>query len=121
MSLEFYFSNFNICHFVLFYLLYGVMPFVSSNSKLTYFLILFFKQWIFIVLFSFFGIPSSRPESGDHSLWADEEEVQSVQRDQKTSQPPDVRKLLFLSFFTVYKLQSMQTCMEHNAHRDYIC
>ena len=34
--------------------------------------------------------PFTRSEGGDHSLWANEEEVQSVQRDQKTSQPPDV-------------------------------
>lgn len=49
-------------------------------------------------------IPPSRPEGGDHSLWADEEEVQSVQRDQKTSQPPNVRKLFYLIFVHVISL-----------------
>lgn len=37
------------------------------------------------------AIPSSRPESGDHTLWTDEEEIQSVQCDQKTSKPSNVR------------------------------
>lgn len=49
-------------------------------------------------------IPPSRPEGGDHSLWADEEKVQSVQRDQKTSQPPNVRKLFYLIFVHVISL-----------------
>ena len=38
---------------------------------------------------------SPRSKGRDHSLWADEEEVQSVQRDQKTSQPPDVSPFFF--------------------------
>lgn len=58
------------------------------------------QNWpfFFLILLSFVVIPPSRPESGDHSLWTDEEEVQSVQRDQKTSQPPNVRKLFYLLF-----------------------
>ena len=42
-----------------------------------------------------------RIEGGDHPLWADEAEVQSVQRDSKTSQPPNVRPHLYSSPFFV--------------------
>ena len=45
-----------------------------------------------------------RIEGGDHPLWADEEEVQSVQCDQKTSQPPNVRKLFHLIFVHLVSL-----------------
>lgn len=56
-------------------------------------LILFNKNVYVQPLFSFIVIALFRPEGWDYSLWADEEEVQSVQRDKKTSQPPNVRML----------------------------
>lgn len=45
-----------------------------------------------------------RIEGGDYPLWADEAEVQSVQRDSKTSQPPNVRNLLDLIFIRLLSL-----------------
>lgn len=42
-----------------------------------------------------------RIEGGDHPLWADEAEVQSVQRDSKTSQPPNVRNLIFICLLSL--------------------
>lgn len=55
-------------------------------------------------LFLFIVLLSPRLEGGNHPLWADEEKVQSVQRDQKTSQPPNVRKLFYLVFIHVVSL-----------------
>ncbi len=49
-------------------------------------------------------MPLPRLEGGDHSLWSDEEKVPSVQRDQKTSQPPNVSMLFCL--FQCYVLVS---------------
>lgn len=52
-----------------------------------------------------------RLESGDHPLWADETEVQSLQRDQTTRQSSDVRPLVASpcrrkNFFCVCEMKS---------------
>lgn len=42
-----------------------------------------------------------RSESRDHTLRADEKEIQSLQRNQETSQPPDVRTLSNSCLFNI--------------------
>lgn len=49
-------------------------------------------SFFFCCLTLFILRPSCRPQGRDNSLWADEEKIQSLQCDQKTSQPPDVRR-----------------------------